>query len=168
MDKKLLTTLFALTLTACATGSDRGSSQSSWLSSSNNCPAGVTLKVDGKATPVTVPNPFAGLKNPGMEFVNGHFTLGLITKEAGMFELRDLKTTRLQAGTFTGDKFSLTLVDSPYKEGACSNIKYKRDSKFIIEEYNADTGQLKGCLYGKFDCNSQLVEINAAISGMIP
>jgi hypothetical protein len=168
MDKKLLTTLLALTLTACATGSDPSSNQNSWLSSSNNCPAGVTLKVDGKATPVTVPNPFAGLKNPGMEFVNGHFTLGLITKEIGMFDLRELKTTRLQAGTFTGDQFSLTLVDSPYEGGACRHIKYKRDSKLIIEKYNADTGQLKGCLYGKFDCNGKLVEINAAISGMIP
>jgi len=166
MDKKLLTTLLALTLTACATGSDPSSSKSILSSLSNNCPAGVTLKVDGKTTPVTAPNPFAGLKNPGMEFVDGLFTLGLMTKEVGMFDLQDLKTARLQAGTFTGDKFSLTLLDSPFN--ACSNIKYKRDSKLIIEEYNADTGQLKGCLYGKFDCNSKLVEINAAISGMIP
>jgi hypothetical protein len=128
----------------------------------------VTLKVDGKATPVTVPNPFAGTKNPGMEFFNGHFTLGLITEEAGLFDLRDFKTTRLQTGTFTGDKFSFTLLDSPYKEGSCSNSKYQRDSKLIIEEYNADTGQLKGCLYGKFDCNGKLVEINAEISGVIP
>jgi len=168
MVNKTLTTpmILAFALTACATGSDPSSSQSSWMSS-NKCPAGVMLKINGKSTTITAPNPFGGMKNPGMEVLNGRFSLGLITKEVGVFELQDFTATQLQAGTFTGDKFRLTLVHSPYKDGTCSHVRYKHDSKFIIDEYNADTGQLKGCFYGKLDCDGKLVEINAAVSGLV-
>ncbi len=168
MNKKNLTIpiILTLTLTACATGSDPSSS--SWLSS-GQCPTGITLKVDGKAIPVTAPNPFDGLKNPGMEFFEGKFSLGLITKEVGMFELRDLKIAQLKTGTFTGNKFNLTLLNSPYaKNGVCSHARYKQNSKLIIEKYNADTGQLNGCFSAKLDCDGKQIEINAATSGIVP
>ncbi len=168
MDKKRLTIpiILALALTACVTGSDPSSS--SWLSS-GKCPTGIILKVDGKAIPVTAPNPFYDVKNPGMEFFEGNFSLGLMTNEAGMFELQDLKIAQLKTGTFTGNKFNFTLLNSPYaKNGACSHARYKQNSKLIIEEYNADTGQLNGCFSAKLDCDGKQVEINAAVSGIVP
>ncbi len=169
MVNKTLTSpvILVFALTACTTGSDPSSSQTSWMSS-NKCPSGVMLKINGKSTPITAPNPFGGIKNPGMEIIGGRFNLGLITKEVGMFELLDFAVSELQSGTFTGDKFRLTLVNSPYKDGVCSTARYKHESKLIIDEYNADTGQLKGCFYGKLDCDGKLVEINAAVSGLIP
>ncbi len=171
--KHLTTTILAATvLTACATGSDPNSSSGlspSRLSSSNNCPTGVTLKVDGKMVEATAPNPFGGLRNPGMEINNGIFSIGLVTKEAGTFDLLDFEAVNLRTGTFAGDKFRLTLDYSPYsEEGTCTNTKYKHDSKLIVEKYNADTDRkLEGCFYGKLDCDGKLVEINTAVSGVV-
>jgi hypothetical protein len=174
--KHLATTILAATvLTACATGSDPGSSSSSSLSpssnrfsSSNKCPTGITVRVDGKAVTVTAPDPFGGAKNPGMEINDGIFSIGVNTEEVGLFELLDFDAANLRAGTFAGDKFRLTLLYSPYSESACTGAKYKRDSKFIIEKFSTDPDKkLAGCFFGKLDCDGKLVEINAAVSGVI-
>ncbi|EDN66271.1 secreted protein [Beggiatoa sp. PS] len=165
-----ITILFTLTLTACVTGSDPSNSQNSLTShSTNQCPTAATMKVDGKPVTVTAPNPFDGLPNPGMETLQGRFSLGLLTKEVGLFELLDFDAANLKAGTFTGDQFRLTLANSPYSSNACTHAKYKSDSKLVIEKYNAETDRkVEGCVYGKLDCDGKLVEINVPISSTIP
>ncbi len=147
--------LLTLTLTGCATGG---------FISSGQCPQNMTVKIDGKATETTL-NSIPGLSNPGMEIIEGRFSIGLITKEMGIFELLDFDAKNLKVGSFTGEQFRLT---RRYFEGTCSHDKYKQDSKLIIEQYNADTDQkLRGCFYGKLDCNSQLIEVNAPISDTV-
>jgi hypothetical protein len=159
-----------LTLTACVTGSDPSKSQDSLTSySTNQCSGTVTMKVDGKPVTVTAPNPFGGMINPGMEILQGRFSLGLLTKEVGLFELLDFEAANLKAGTFTGDRFRLTLANSPYSSDICTHDRYKGDSKLIIDQYNAETDRkVEGCVYGKLDCDGKLVEINVPVSGTIP
>lgn len=173
MVKKHLATILTLALTGCATGSDPSSSSSlspspSRLSFSGECAAGVTVKVDGKAVTVTAPDPFGGAKNPGMEINEGIFSIGVNTEEVGLFELLDFNAADLRVGTFAGDKFNLTLNYSPYSDSICTNTKYKRDSKFIVEKYNtAPDTKLTGCFRGKLDCSGKTVEINAAVNGAV-
>ena len=163
-----ITILFVFTLTACVTGSHPSGSQASLVSSSSQtCSAGITVKVDGKPISVTAPNPFGELANPWIDILNNRFIMQLITEEVGLFELLDFNAANLQVGTFSGEKFRLTLENSPY--GTCTNTRYKPASKLIIEKYNAETDKkLEGCFYGKLDCGGKLVEVNAAISGQIP
>lgn len=62
------------------------SQNQSSLMSSNKCSDGIMVRVDGKTTKVTAPNPFRGLSNPGMEtLLKGHFSLELMTSEIGLF-----------------------------------------------------------------------------------
>jgi len=162
--------LFVFTLTACVTGSDPSGSQASLVSShTQTCPVGITAKVDGKPITITAPNPFGKFVNPGLDIINDHFGIGLLTQEVGLFELLDFKAANLKVGTFSGDQFRLILDNSPYSSETCTHTKYKSASKLIIEKYNAETDRkLEGCFYGKLDCAGQLLEINAAISGQIP
>jgi hypothetical protein len=164
-----ITILFTLTLTACVTGSAPRNGQNSFTSSSTNkCPVSITMKVDGKAVTVIAPNPFDGLPNPYMDILKGSFSFSLLTK-VGLFELLDFEATNLKAGTFTGDRFRLTLANSPYSNDVCTHAKYKGDSKLVIEKFNAETDRkVEGCVYGKLDCDGKLVEINVPVSGTIP
>jgi hypothetical protein len=148
--------LLTLIFTGCATGG---------FMSSGQCPNNMTVKIDGKPTQVTVSPSIPGLSNPGMEINDGRFSIGVITQEMGLFQLLDFQAKNLNVGTFTGEEFRLS---RRYFEGTCTHDKYQSDSKLIIEQYNADTDQkLNGCFYGKLDCEGQVIEVNAPISGTV-
>jgi hypothetical protein len=178
MMKQYLTTvvILALTLTACSnsraptttTSATPSPNQTTRLNASNQCPPGIVVKVDGKVTPATAPNPFGGLENPSMGILKDRFSMGLLTEEAGLFELTDFDAKNLKAGTYGGEHFRLMLFNSPHSDGDCTNTNYQPDSKLTITEYNADSGNLAGCFYGKFDCGGKLIEVKAAVSGTIP
>jgi PBP1b-binding outer membrane lipoprotein LpoB len=169
--------LLALTLTACVNSRAPSSpptnsatpsaNQTASKNISSQCPTELEMKVDGKATSITAPNPFAGLENPSMETIKDRLSMGLITKEAGLYELTDFETKNLKTGTYNGQHFRLMLINSPYSDSDCNNANHKSDAKLTITEYNAENGQLVGCFYGKLDCGGKLIEINAPISGSL-
>lgn len=157
---KLLTPIFIIImLTSCATDSDPSAESSI---SPNKCPVSTNAKINSKPIKVNTPNPFDGLVNPGMNIHAENLNIGLITKEIGLFELFDFSTTNLHTGKYSGDKFTLNLL----RQGkTCKHDK--QNSKFIIDKYDTTTGKINGCFIGKFNCNSELIEINANISGTV-
>lgn len=175
----VITILVILALSGCMTKIQSSSSQSPLVSPSqsplvsptneNKCPQGITVKLDGEAVPVTVPNPFQGFVNPALRIQDGFLMAELNIEEVGFFELLDFDANNLRPGIFEGDKFRLRLSYSAYSHGDCTNVNYRRDSKLIIKEYAAtEQGQkLTGCFYGKLDCEGKVIEVNAAISGFI-
>jgi len=170
--------LLALTLTACVnsrapttttTSATPNPNQTTRSNATNQCPPGVTVKVDGKATPVTVPNLIGRLENPSMEIVNDRLSMGVITEDMGLFELTDFDAKKLKTGTYGGEHFRLMLFNLPdSSDSECANTNYKPESKLTITEYNADSGQMASCFYGKFDCGGKLIEVNATVSGKLP
>ncbi|MDM8565486.1 hypothetical protein QUF74_07520 [Candidatus Halobeggiatoa sp. HSG11] len=157
-----MTNLFALILmilmlTSCATDSEP-----STKSSSNQCPTNITAKINSQPISVNAPNPFDGLSNPGMNIFDEKLNIGLITKEIGLFELFDFPIKNLNAGTYSGNQFSLNLL----RQGkTCKHNK--QNSKFIIKQYDTTTGNLDGCFFGKLNCGNEIIEINAYISGTV-
>jgi len=155
----LTITVMLLMLTACVTNTEPSPDSPP---NSNQCPANTTAKINAKPIAVNAPNPFDGLTNPGMNIVAENLNIGLITKEIGLFELFDFSINNLQTGSYSGDKFTLNLL----RQGkTCEHNK--QNSKFIIEQYNTTNGKLNGCFVGKFNCNNELIEIIANISGTV-
>ncbi|MCK5876421.1 MAG: hypothetical protein KAG43_02200 [Candidatus Marithrix sp.] len=147
--------LMFLMLTSCATDSEPN-----LKSSPNQCPTNITAKINSQPVQINAPNPFDGLVNPGMDIIAEKLNIGLITREIGLFELLNFSVKNLHAGIYSGDQFTLNLI----REG---NICNQQDSKFIIEQYDTTTGKLTGCFFSKLDCGSEIVEINANISGIV-
>ncbi|MCK5718355.1 MAG: hypothetical protein KAH84_00245 [Thiomargarita sp.] len=167
--KNLITSIiFIFILTACATGNDPSNNQDSSLITPNQCSNKPVLTVNKKLATITVPTPkFNGMRNPGMEASPEQFSMGILTEQVGLFEFQNFAVANLKAGTFTGKDFDLVLVNSPYKEGICSSDRYKNASRFIIENYDANSGQLKACLYAKFNCDAKIIEVNIPIAGKV-
>lgn len=165
--------LMLLLLNACVTGDSPNSTSSSSFvktsaTSGNQCPTGVTVKVNGKSVDATIPNPFHGFVNPGFRTQNDQLVIELNVKEIGLFELTEFEMSQLQPGTFGGDQFRLTLSYSPYSSGTCVHDNYKQDSRLIIEKYSQAEKRIAGCLYGKVDCEGgKSIEINTAVRGKI-
>ncbi|MBE9562043.1 MAG: hypothetical protein IMF12_04175, partial [Proteobacteria bacterium] len=111
---------------------------------------------------VNAPNPFDGLANPGMNIFAEKLNIGLITKEIGLFDLFDFSVKNLHTGIYSGNQFTLNLL----RQGKTCNHD-KQNSKFIIEQYDTTTGKLDGCFFGKLNCDNELIEINANISGTV-
>ncbi len=156
----LLATIFIIImLTSCATDSDPSAKSSA---SPNKCPISTNAKINAKSVKVNAPNPFDGLVNPGMNVSAEKLSIGLITKEIGLFELFDFSTNNLHAGKYSGDQFTLNLL----RQGkTCKHDK--QNSKFIIDKYDTTTGKINGCFISKFNCNNELIEISANISGIV-
>lgn len=166
--------LVLLLLNACVTGDSPNSTSSGSLvktsptSSNQQCPAGVTVKLNGKPVEATIPNPFHGFINPGFQAQNNQLIIQLNIKEIGLFELAEFEMSQLQPGTFSGDQFRLTLSYSPYSSNTCIHDNYKQDSQLIIEKYSEAEKQIAGCFRGQLDCEGgKLVEINATVAGKI-
>jgi len=160
--------LISLTLTACITKGQSNSNRSS-VSATNEikCPQGITVKVDGESIPVTVPNPFQGFANPALRIQDDFFLVEINIEEVGFFELLDFDVNKLTPGTFEGDQFRLRLSYSSFSRGDCTNVNYQSESKLIVEKYIATAQEFAGCFYGKLDCEGKVVEVNAAVSGVI-
>ncbi len=156
----LLTAIFIIVMLAsCATNSDPSAESSI---NTNKCSNISTAKINAKPIKVSTPNPFDGLVNPGMNIHAKNLSIGLITKEIGLFELFDFSTNNLHVGKYSGDKFTLNLL----RQGkTCKHDK--QNSKFIIDKYDTTTGKINGCFISKFNCNNELIEINANISGTV-
>jgi len=161
--------LVGLTLTACITKSQSNSSQSPLVSATNEikCPQGITVKVDGEYIPITVPNPFQGFANPALRIQDDFFLVEINIEEVGFFELLDFDVNKLAPGIFEGDQFRLRLSYSPFSSGDCTNVNYHRESKLIVEKYMPTEQEFAGCFYGKLDCEGKVVEVNAAVYGII-
>jgi hypothetical protein len=158
--------LLGLVLTGCATTTGKLPTSHSNSSAPPTCPRELAVKLNGQAISDSAPNPFSGFPNPDLRGQDGEFKISLNTEEMGLFELFNFHLKNLQVGTFSGDKFQLTLSYSPYKN--CTNAQYKNDSQLLIETYSADANKkVTGCFYGKFDCEGKLVEIMAPFSGEI-
>lgn len=158
--------LFVLILTACATGSD-SSQNSLMMSSGKECPRGIEVKIDGKAIPITAPNPFHGFTNPSLKIKDGFFMIELNTLEVGFLELLDFDEKNLIPSSYDGSEFQLRLSYSPYSTTNCTNINHQNTSKLIIEKYAVSDRKFAGCFFGKLDCDGKLVEINASVSGKV-
>jgi hypothetical protein len=156
--KKLLI-IILMTLTACATDSEPNIKPSL---NSNQCTTGITAKINAKPIIVNAPNPFDGMVNPGMNVFNEQLNIGLLTKEIGLFELLDFSIKDLHVGNYSGDKFTLNLIR---QNKICKHNQ--QTSKFIIKQYDTTDGSLNGCLFGKFNCDNEIIEITANISGTV-
>lgn len=158
--------LFSLTLTGCTTTLDKLPTSHSNSPVLSICLRELAVKLNGQVISDSAPNPFSGFPNPDLRSQDGEFKMSLNTEEMGLFELFNFHLNNLQVGTFSGDKFQLTLSYSPYKN--CTNAPYKNDSQLLIETYSADANKkVAGCFYGKFDCEGKMVEIMAPFSGEI-
>ncbi|MDM8568117.1 hypothetical protein QUF50_01105 [Thiotrichales bacterium HSG1] len=149
--------LMVLMLTSCATDSEPNTK-----STPNQCPTSTTAKINSQSIQVNAPNPFDGLPNPGMDINGEKLTIGLLTREVGLFELFDFNVKNLHAGSYSGEQFTLTL----FKQGkTCKHDE--QNSKFIIEQYDTTIGKLTGCFFGKLNCGAEIIEINANLSGVV-
>ncbi|KHD07850.1 hypothetical protein PN36_06480 [Candidatus Thiomargarita nelsonii] len=158
--------LISLTLSACVT---KGRSEGFSVSAINEikCPQGITVKVDGQSIPVTVPNPFQGFANPALRTQDDLFMVEINIEEVGFFELLDFDVNKLAPGIFEGDQFRLRLSYSSFSREDCTNVNYQRESKLIIEKYSPTGQEFAGCFYGKLDCDGKVIEVKAAVSGVI-
>jgi len=166
--------LILLLLNACVTGDNPNSTSSSGFvktsseSGHQQCPARLSVKLNNKPVEVTTPNPFHGFVNPGFRAENSQLIIELNTKEIGFFELAEFDLSQLQAGTFNGNQFRLTLSYSPYSSDACLHENYKQETQLIIQQYSETDKKIAGCFHGKLDCGGgKLLEINAPVAGKI-
>ncbi len=160
--------LISLTLSACVTKGQSSSDRFSVPATNEiKCPQGITVKVDGESIPVTVPNPFQGFANPALRIQDDFFLVEINIEEVGFFELLGFDVNKLAPGTFEGDQFRLRLSYSSFSREDCTNVNYQSESKLIVEKYNPTAQEFAGCFYGKLDCEGKVVEVNAAVSGVI-
>jgi hypothetical protein len=163
---KIIAPMILITLVACATDGEPKPTTLEAKNVTTQCPQSVIVKVKGKLIEVTAPNPFNGFVNPGLRIDQGNFIVELNTKEAGLFELTDLKAENLQVGHIPGDQFRLLLSYTPYSNTSCTNDHYRTEAQLTIENYTQS--QIKGCFSGKLECDSgKVIEINAPILGTV-
>lgn len=118
------------------------------------------MKVNGEIVPFTTLPQYSNV-----EIVNGKFNIVTTRKEGGLFELTGFDASNLRVGTFSGKDFNLLLISSPYKVEACTDEKYKSNSRLVIKEYGS---KIKGYYGGKLDCDTTTIEFSIPFDEMKP
>lgn len=104
-----------------------------------------------------IDRPFTASKTESsrVEIVNGKLNIATARQEGGLFQLVGLDATKSLVGTFSGTQFRLLLVSGSYTEEACTDDRFKENSKLVIEENKPN---ITGYYTGKVDCSGTIIE----------